>query len=78
MRIICEERVSEFVFWGGAKDSRERFTYEEMDQLNDIFEDLYGDEGLTDTQLNDIMWFEPEVLCEWLGIDFDEWLERKL
>ena len=76
MKVICELNLHEFMFWGGAKDSASRFTYEEMDMLSDMFEDIYGDEGVTDTTINDIMWFEPETLCEWLGLDFDEWLER--
>lgn len=77
MRIVCEMSLSEFKFWAGAKDSRERFTYEEMDALESMLEDCYEGE-MDETALNDLFWFEPEILCEWLGIDFEEWCGRTL
>ena len=76
MKVICELNLNEFVFWAGAKDNASRFNYQEKETLTEMFEDIYGEEGCTDTTINDIMWFEPEMLCEWLGLDFEEWLER--
>lgn len=70
--------LTQFNFWAGAKDNAMRFTYSELETLSDIFEDIYYSEGVEDTTINDIMWFEPETLCEWLGLDFEEWLERDL
>jgi len=26
----------------------------------------------TETDINDLFWFENEMLCEWLGIDYEE------
>ena len=77
MKIICETSIVNFEWWAGAKDNASRFTYDELESIESMLEDCFGDEGLTDTQLNDIMWFEPETFCEWLGIDFEEWLERE-
>lgn len=77
MKIICEESLVSFKFWNGAKDNAAKFSYEELENLEYMLEDLYGDEGITDTQLNDIMWFEPEWLCECLGIDYEEWENRE-
>ena len=76
MRIVSETTLTNFEFWSGARDNALRFTYQELEDLESVFEDLYGEEGITDTQLNDIMWFEPETLCEWLGIDYEEWERR--
>jgi hypothetical protein len=28
--------------------------------------------GATETEINDMFWFEEEFLCECLGIDFEE------
>lgn len=53
-------------------------TTEELENIEFILEDIYGDEGLTDTQLNDIFWFESDWLCEMLGIDIDEFIEREI
>ncbi len=36
-----------------------------------MLEDIYP-EGMTDTEINDLFWFEEETLCEWIGIDFEE------
>ena len=36
-----------------------------------MIEELYPD-GLTDTQLNDILWFEEEWIYETLGIPTDD------
>lgn len=76
MKIISETTITSFEFWAGAKDNANRFTYEEMEQIEFMLEDCFGEDGMTDTQLNDLFWFEPETLCEWLGIDFEEWEAR--
>ena len=76
MKTICEVSLDRFEFWAGAVDSSRRFTLDELDTLEAILEDCYP-EGIDETTLNDIFWFEPETLCEWLDIDFDEWIERE-
>ena len=32
---------------------------------------MYPD-GLSDTELNDLLWFEPEQIYDWLGIEEEE------
>jgi len=39
-------------------------------------EDLYHEKPPTETDINDLFWFESELLCEWLGIDFNEYENR--
>ena len=39
-----------------------------VDEFDFLIEELYPD-GLTETQLNDILWFEEDWICETLGID---------
>lgn len=74
MKITTELNLTSFDFWSGAKDHK--FTYSELKDLEYQLEDLYPD-GASDTQINDIFWFEEEMLCEWLGIDFsDDYLNR--
>ncbi len=75
MKIMTETSLDRFEFWAGAISSRNRFSNEEIDQIEYMLEDCYPD-GIEDTTINDIFWFEPETLCEWLGLDFDEWVER--
>ena len=74
MKITSELNLRNFDFWSGAKDHE--FTHEELKQIEFILEDTYPD-GMTETEVNDLFWFETEMLCEWLGIDFEnDYLNR--
>lgn len=75
MEIICEKSLNRFEFWAGAVDTRNRFSMEEMNELERCIEDCF-EGAVEETTVNDLFWFDAESLCEWLGLDFDEWLER--
>ena len=40
-------------------------------ELEAILEDAYPD-GMDETELNDLLWFESETVFEWLGIGDEE------
>ena len=73
MKIVDDNVTLEnFDAWSGAVDTKQRII--DADKESDfeaIIEELYPD-GLTDTQLNDILWFEDEWIYEMLGIEDDE------
>lgn len=71
MKIYTEQSLRDFQFWSGAKDFAETLTDEQFDQIEAIFEDLYPD-GMTDTQINDLFWFEEEAIREWLDLPTEE------
>lgn len=73
MEYKADKPLEQFKFWGGAKDHK--FTNDELEQIESTLEEIYPD-GMTETQVNDIFWFDEESLCEWAGIDFDQYLER--
>lgn len=73
MEVSRELNLTTFEFWCGAKDHE--FTYTELKEIEYILDDLYPD-GMTETQVNDLFWFESEFLCESIGIDYEEYLER--
>ena len=75
MKIYKEESLSGFEFWSGAKDFAEKLTDNEFDQIEVILTELYPD-GMDETELNDLFRFEPETVCDWLGLDYDEVMER--
>ena len=76
MKIYREVSLTEFDFWAGARDTIKYLTDYELEQLEQILEDLCP-EGLSEEQLNDIFWFERDLIAEWLGYeDFDEIMER--
>lgn len=71
MTITTEQKLVNFEFWSGGKDNANKLTYEQLDQLEDILIDIYPN-GLDETDLNDLMWFDFELVCEWLCIKEDE------
>ena len=71
MKIYKEESLRNFEFWSGAKENVKEFTDEQLDQIEAILEDMYPD-GMDETQINDLFWFESETLREWLGIEEEE------
>lgn len=73
MKISKELDLVNFEFWSGAKDHN--FSYSELKEIEFILDDIYPD-GCDETQINDIFWFEEEWLCESIGLDYDEYLNR--
>lgn len=71
MKIYSEKSLRNFEFWSGAKENAKEFTNEQLDQIEAILEDMYPD-GMDETGINDLFWFEPETLREWLGIEEEE------
>lgn len=77
MKIYMETSLRNFEFWSGAKDTVKYLTLEELDTIEEILEDSYPD-GIGETELNDIFWFEDDMLAEWLGYNnFEEIMNRE-
>jgi hypothetical protein len=76
MTIKTETTLKNFDFWSGAKDTVKYLTESELETIESYLEELYP-EGMTDTELNDFMWFEDDIIAEWLGYNsFDEIMNR--
>lgn len=75
MKIYSEQSLADFKFWSGAETTAQRIWEEQgsegFDQLEAILEDLYPD-GIDETDLNDLLWFDADTVYEWLGIDNEE------
>lgn len=77
MKITSEKSLREFDFWSGAVDTVKYLTFEELDEIENILEDLYPD-GLDETAINDLFWFEDDTIAEWLGYNnFEEIMHRE-
>ena len=74
MKITKELNLVDFNFWSGAKEHN--FTYNELKELEYILEDIFHEKIPTETEVNDLFWFEDETLCEWLTLDYNEYLNR--
>jgi hypothetical protein len=69
MKIIIEDMtLSNFQAWSGAFNTRAIILANDKQQeFEEWIDEMYPD-GLTDTQLNDILWFEPEIIGDSLDI----------
>lgn len=72
MKIYRDESLSNFEFWSGAISNAKEFTLEELDRIGDELEalDCEGN-GYEETQINDLMWFEPAYLASLIGLDWN-------
>ena len=70
MKIYREESLSNFEFWSGAISNAEEFTLEELDRIGDMLE-AENPDGMDETEINDLMWFEPEYLASLIGLEWD-------
>ena len=76
MKITSEISLRDFEGWSGAVDTLTTLTDEQKDALEANLEELYPD-GMDETSLNDLLWFENDAIAEWLGFDDWEDLERE-
>lgn len=61
--------VADFQPWAGAISTwQEIQENHKEDELDSLLDELYPD-GISDTQLNDILWFESDWLYAQLGIN---------
>ena len=78
MTITYELDLNSFQAWSGAKDTLDRVQREgKCGLLEQILEDIYPD-GMTETELNDLLWFDSESVYEWLGIRSEEQIEKEI
>lgn len=64
--------LGDFDAWSGAKSTKETIIEKgKANEFDSLIEELYPD-GLSETQLNDILWFESDWIFESLGISEDK------
>ena len=69
MKITREMNLRKFEAWSGAKNTLNKLIeLDKCEELEAVLEDLYP-EGMTETQLNDVLWFDNEWIYETLGIE---------
>lgn len=64
--------LANFDAWSGAKDTKETILNAgKGEEFDFLIEELYPN-GLSETQLNDLLWFESDWIYESLGISEEE------
>ena len=63
--------IYNFEFWSGAKDRVEEIRELGMlGELEDLIIDVFSDsKDVTATDINDFVWFEDDMINEYLGIN---------
>lgn len=78
MTITYELNLYDFNAWSGAKSTLERVIDEDkVEILESVLEDCYP-EGMTETQLNDLLWFESDWIFEMCGIRTESEIREEL
>ena len=75
MIIMKETALKDQEFWGGARYITDRLTDEEFNIIEQGLEEFYPD-GIDETELNDIFWFDEDLIASFLGYESFEELEE--
>ena len=71
-KVTGETNLWKFEAWSGAKETKQHILEAHKgDEFDALIEELYPD-GIDETKLNDLLWFESEWLYETLGINPSE------
>lgn len=80
MTYTCNESLTNFEFWSGAKERTDNLTIDQLDRLDYLLPDAMGwnetDNTPSDSEINDLFWFEEDFIAQLLGFDNWEALER--
>ena len=71
MTVMYETTLKDFEFWGNARENVKKLTDEELETLEEYF-----DEPTDQTELNDLFAFYFEDVCDILGLTEEEVLAR--
>ena len=83
MTYTVNKSLSEFHFWSGARDRADQLTVEQLYRLDDIVPEWmqwgeYSTDGHipSDTEINNLFWFDEDLIAQMLGFKNWESLER--
>lgn len=75
MKIYSIDTLQNFRSWSGASPVFYRMSTDEIEILENELECLYPD-GLSETEINDILWFDTDWVLETIAVDPDEFWKR--
>ncbi len=78
MTIKSEISLENFEAWSGERSTLNRIINEgKCSQLESMLEEMYPD-GMTDTELNDLLWHDSDTVFEWLDIRTYDQIKEEL
>ncbi len=76
MKVTKELDLSRFKFWSGALALSQHLTIPELEQIESCLEDIFHDKTPSETDINDLFWFEEDFICELIGETAEDVLNR--
>ena len=74
MKIYEEKSLADFSFWSGAVETAKMLTRRDFEVVEKALEET--GEDWSDTEINDLFWFDEEDIAQMLGYDSWEELEK--
>lgn len=72
MEYIVESSLENFQAWSGGKDTLDTLKEEgDVDEVERLIEGSFCGHTTTDTEINDFLWFERDMIAEHLG--YKDW-----
>ena len=71
MKVYSEISLQNFEFCSAAKANAAQLTAAQLNTVEAILEDIYPD-GVNETTINDLFWFEFETVADWLGLALND------
>lgn len=75
MKYYVETSLDNFEAWSGGKDTLDTLKEKgDVVSVEWLIEDLYCDDIPSDSEINDFLWFERDIIAQHLGYtDWDEY-----
>lgn len=71
IKVYEELTIAEFNAWSSAEDTLDVIReYDKMEELEELAEEVFGDELISDTMLNDWLWFDRDEIFFQLDIEY--------
>lgn len=68
MRVCYELDLPTFEFWSGAAKNVAKLDSDQLSIIEDYLEDYFGTDTVTETDINDLFWFNFDTVLSWLGL----------
>lgn len=72
MQWIVDDSLTNFPFWSSAADRAKMLTHSELQELDELLSDHYGDNVPPASEINDLFMLKFGDVCSLLGLNYDK------
>lgn len=79
MIYTIERKLINFEAWAGAVYTKQALIErDDIEAIEDLLKDCNGETAMTETEINDFLWFETDYIAEYLGFaDWEDYTKNK-